>query len=179
MPSEPASVSLAPLQQRVDACDLCSVGPEALHTAVLWRHARGGSVQLRACDRCTAAVKRLIAVAGGVSASGPARVVLEPETAPVVGGVEAVTPNTVGQAVIAHEYAEPFRDEAGRLYVVRVYGQERADGTWIGWLMFIAADGETVRRTTRETTQSNREHLDYWATGLQPSYLEGAFRRAS
>ena len=38
---------------------------------------------------------------------------------------------------------------------------------------------QTVRRSGRETTQSNREHLAYWATGLEPTYFEGAFSRAS
>jgi hypothetical protein len=92
---------------------------------------------------------------------------------------EALSSDTVGSAVLVHEFAEAFQDEGGQLYAVRAYGQERSDGTWIGWLTFLTADAQTVRRTGRETTQSNREHLDYWATGLQPSYIEGAFRRAS
>jgi hypothetical protein len=31
--------------------------------------------------------------------------------------------------------------------------------------------------TDRETTQSSREAVAYWATGLEPIYLEGALKR--
>jgi hypothetical protein len=33
-------------------------------------------------------------------------------------------------------------------------------------------------RTDRETSQPNREALEYWSTGLEPVYIEGAFQRA-
>ena len=33
-------------------------------------------------------------------------------------------------------------------------------------------------RSPRETTQPNRQDVEYWATGLTPVYLEGALRRA-
>jgi hypothetical protein len=33
-------------------------------------------------------------------------------------------------------------------------------------------------RTDQETTQSTREDVLYWATGLEPTYREGAFARA-
>ena len=32
--------------------------------------------------------------------------------------------------------------------------------------------------TDRETTQGKREHVLYWATGLGPTYLQGALERA-
>jgi hypothetical protein len=35
-----------------------------------------------------------------------------------------------------------------------------------------------VRRSAVETTQPNREALAYWASGLEPVYLEGALERA-
>ena len=47
---------------------------------------------------------------------------------------------------------------------------------WEGWIEF-AGDGD-VLRTPRETTQPDRDALEYWATGLSPTYLEGALRRA-
>jgi hypothetical protein len=178
MLSTTASVFLAPLTQRMGVCELCSVGPEALRAAVVVRHTRGGVVQLAACDRCAAGVRRLIAVAGGASAGGPANIQVESESPVTVASTDVSLADTVGEPVLAHEYADPFRDDAGQLYVVRVYGQERADGTWIGWLTFVTPDGQTIRRTSRETTQSNREHLNYWAAGLQPSYIDGAFHRA-
>ena len=79
----------------------------------------------------------------------------------------------------------PFRvssgqasDGNGGLWDVRVLGQERDDGTWVGWLEFENPLRGTLR-TERETTQSNRDGLVYWATGLEPIYLEGALSRAS
>jgi hypothetical protein len=33
-------------------------------------------------------------------------------------------------------------------------------------------------RTDRETSQPNRQALEYWSTGLEPVYIEGAFERA-
>lgn len=69
----------------------------------------------------------------------------------------------------------PYRN-SNREYRINVEGQRRADGTWAGRLVFVAA-GE-ARRTGQETSQPNREALEYWATGLEPVYLDGAFKRA-
>ena len=67
---------------------------------------------------------------------------------------------------------------AERRWVVEVWGQSLADGRWEGWLVFVPADGSPPLATPRETTQSNRTALEYWATGLAATYLEGAFARA-
>jgi hypothetical protein len=67
----------------------------------------------------------------------------------------------------------------GRHYRVRCLGEQQSGGTWIGWLEFRPVDGSLpVSRTDRETTQPNRDALAYWATGLEPLFLEGAFTRA-
>lgn len=66
--------------------------------------------------------------------------------------------------------------ENARRYRVAIEGLERDDGTWAGRLVF--RDGVDVRSTGPETSQANREALEYWATGLEYIYLEGAFRRA-
>ncbi len=66
----------------------------------------------------------------------------------------------------------------GLSYAVQVYGQPRADGTWVGWLAFVATGSGRRLQTGRETTQPDRAALLYWATGLEPVYLEGAFGRA-
>jgi hypothetical protein len=71
-----------------------------------------------------------------------------------------------------------LRDAGGGEYTARAYGEERADGNREGWLEFHSAAG-AVRRTERETTQPGREALAYWASGLEPVYLDGAFTRAS
>jgi hypothetical protein len=43
---------------------------------------------------------------------------------------------------------------------------------------FVSASGDRVVQTGRETTQSTLRGVSYWATGLQPTYFEGALDRA-
>jgi hypothetical protein len=81
-------------------------------------------------------------------------------------------------SVLIHAFSQPLRTATGDVYTVAAYGQARSDGTWIGWLVFTSATGIELR-TARETTQPSRDDLAYWATGLEPVYLEGAFGRAS
>jgi len=64
------------------------------------------------------------------------------------------------------------------VYRAEIWGDQRHDGRWEGWLRFIPPDGRGILSTGRETTQPNRKALIYWATGLEPIYLEGAFERA-
>ena len=174
-----ASVAVGGLTPRVDACELCSTGGEMLRASVLVWHPRGGATQVAVCDRCTAAVRRLIALAGAAGSGGPAQILVRTELSPAVQDVESVVVDLVGEPTLIHEFTDPFRAADGRLYTVCVWGQGRADGTWIGWLLFVPRAGGATRRTPRETTQSNREQLYYWATGVEPAYLTGAFRRAS
>jgi hypothetical protein len=83
-------------------------------------------------------------------------------------------------AELIQTYAETVRDAEGVEYVAHVYGEAREDGTWEGWLEFAPAGGAgAARRTGRETTQPDRDALAYWASGLEPIYLDGAFARAS
>jgi hypothetical protein len=72
----------------------------------------------------------------------------------------------------------PVTDESGA-YHARVVGRHAEDGMWEGWLEFDPVDrvGATVVGPV-ESRQPEREHLDYWATGLTPIYLEGALHRA-
>ena len=64
----------------------------------------------------------------------------------------------------------------GQPYRAQVCG--RANGhMWEGWIEFIADDGSVVRRTSRETTQPDRDALVYWSQGLSGTYLEGALAR--
>jgi hypothetical protein len=80
-------------------------------------------------------------------------------------------------AELVQTYTEVVRDSGGEEFVASAYGEERADGKWEGWLEFRSASGD-LRRTARETTQPNRDALRYWASGLEPLYLDGAFARA-
>lgn len=80
---------------------------------------------------------------------------------------------------VIQQYTPQFHDENGVAYVVTAYGEPIAGGTWEGWLEFHPIDKTSpVMRTGRETTQPNRSALEYWASGLEPLYFEGAFARA-
>jgi hypothetical protein len=68
---------------------------------------------------------------------------------------------------------------AGTEYEAFVFGAERADGTWTGWLEFRAVRGNGAAcRTGQETSQPSRRALEYWAGGLERVYLDGALVRA-
>ncbi len=77
-----------------------------------------------------------------------------------------------------HTYTSTVSDDAGRTYRVHAEGEPQPDGVWIGWLTFEPVGAGVALRTDRETTQGKREDLEYWATGLEPVYLEGALARA-
>ena len=76
-----------------------------------------------------------------------------------------------------HTLRKPFRYD-GTEYEVRVYGAQRSNGTWEGWLEFHPTDGGVILRTGQETSQPTRRTVEYWAGGLEPIYVEGAFTRA-
>jgi hypothetical protein len=81
---------------------------------------------------------------------------------------------------IIRQHSERVQDTLGNLYEVFIYGEPRLDGTWEAWLEFVPLDPVlSSRRTDRETTQPDLPALEYWATGLEPLYLTGAFERAT
>ena len=82
-------------------------------------------------------------------------------------------------AELLQKYSTTVVGRDGTEYVVRSYGEERSDGTWAGWLEFDPS-GPTgqVFRTGQDTSQPNRLTIEYWATGLEPVYFEGALERA-
>jgi hypothetical protein len=80
---------------------------------------------------------------------------------------------------LVHEFRTRVRDPDGHLYRARAFGRQRRDRSWIGWLEFTPeGSGRLIRRTQRETTQPSVEALRYWASGIEPVYLEGAVARA-
>jgi hypothetical protein len=82
-------------------------------------------------------------------------------------------------AELLQQYTAELIGSDGATYSVRSYGEERGDGTWIGWLEFEPDDPTLpTLATDQETSQPNREAVEYWATGLEPVYFEGAFERA-
>jgi hypothetical protein len=84
-----------------------------------------------------------------------------------------------GEAELVHEYAQAVEDENGTLYRASVWGRQEPNGQWIGWIEFHALGlNSPVVSTGRETTQSTRTALEYWASGLGAVYLDGALSRA-
>jgi hypothetical protein len=81
---------------------------------------------------------------------------------------------------LIHEFTSEITDADGHLYTARAMGRQRRGRTvWEGWLEFTpVGGGGIVRRSPVETTQPNREALAYWASGIEPVYLEGALERA-
>jgi hypothetical protein len=80
---------------------------------------------------------------------------------------------------LIHVHSKRITDDEGRIYIARVYAEQERAGTWIGWMEFHpTAPNEEILRTGTETTQPNRKAVVYWAGGLEPTYLEGAFERA-
>lgn len=76
-----------------------------------------------------------------------------------------------------HEFTSEITAKGIR-YVVRAFAEQRGH-IWIGWLEFSPASGSgAVRKTGEETSQPSLEAVEYWASGLEPVYLEGALRRA-
>src|SRR5690606_29766063 len=68
----------------------------------------------------------------------------------------------------------PVRAADNHAYAAHVCGRETDAGRWEGWIEFHPDGGGAPVRTPRETTQPKRSALEYWATGLTATYLEGA-----
>jgi hypothetical protein len=173
MLSDIAHMSVVSTVAVVRACELCATDAVDVMAAVVVQHSRGGRVQFAVCDRCARAVRRLAAAAGE-----QVRFAASPPGVPHTRRRKVVT--TVVDTVpldVVYEYPDRIRDD-GTEYLVRVCGAPRADGIWEGWIDFLAIGADIVRRTDIETTQSDREDLAYWASGLEGTYFEGAFRRA-
>jgi hypothetical protein len=82
---------------------------------------------------------------------------------------------------IIHQHSAVIEGADGQSYRARIYGEPRHDGTWTAWIDFVRADrgaDASVLRTGQETSQPDRQAVEYWAGGLEPVYLEGALARA-
>jgi len=79
---------------------------------------------------------------------------------------------------LVRQYTSILRGPTGEAYVARAYMDRQPGGLWEAWLVFFSLHSGTAVATDRETTQSKREHVLYWATGLGPTYLKGALERA-
>jgi len=78
-----------------------------------------------------------------------------------------------------HEFSATLPAPRGGSFVPRACGRLMDDGKrWEGWIESVPADAGAALRTERATVQPSRDHLEYWATGLSMTYLEGALVRA-
>ena len=81
--------------------------------------------------------------------------------------------------LLIHQHPAKVKDR-DVTYLVRIYGSERPDRTWEAWVEFHPTDkSKPVLRTGQETSQPNRDTIEYWALGLETVYLEGALARAA
>jgi hypothetical protein len=82
-------------------------------------------------------------------------------------------------AEVLVEFDTTVTGSDGTRWLPRVCGRVADDGLWEGWIEFLALrDSTEPVRTARETEQSNRNSLMYWAQGLTQAYLESALLRA-
>jgi hypothetical protein len=75
-------------------------------------------------------------------------------------------------AEVVHEFTKPVAE-----YKVRAFAEKRGH-VWIGWLEFRSARGGKTLKTGEETSQASKDAVTYWASGLEPVFLEGALERA-
>jgi hypothetical protein len=168
-----STITVAAQPALLGACGLCARPGGGLPAAVAVTHGGGTVARFDVCEFCDRALRRLQAVTPGFARLAVGGSVGEP-------GREALpVDDFVGPTVPIQEFQQPIQDGDGALYQPVVVGVQRGDGTWAGWLEFREVGGVRVLRTNRETTQPNQGALAYWASGLQPSYIEGAFRRAA
>jgi hypothetical protein len=76
------------------------------------------------------------------------------------------------------QYAPILRGPTGETFVARAYMDRQPGGLWEAWLVFFSLTTGAALAIDRETTQGKRDHVLYWATGLGPTYLQGALERA-
>lgn len=77
---------------------------------------------------------------------------------------------------LIHRFSTPVLDKTGRSWQATAYGRS-VGNVWVGWIAFTDDIGTPVE-TGVETSQPDRDALTYWATGVEPVYLEGALARA-
>ena len=80
-------------------------------------------------------------------------------------------------AQVVHECEHRVTQPGKGRYRVAAMAEPRGN-VWIGWLEFSSEQDGSMVRTSEETSQPTRDDVAYWASGLEPIYLDGAFRRA-
>jgi hypothetical protein len=68
---------------------------------------------------------------------------------------------------LIRQFSSLTQSNDGTMYVARVYGEQRRDRKWVGWIEFAPLSDKASLRTSGETEQSNRDALGNWAAGLE------------
>lgn len=63
-------------------------------------------------------------------------------------------------------------------YVAQIWAREMGNGGWEAWIVFVPVATGLPRRTERDTIQTTRAAVEYWASGVTSIYLQGAFARS-
>lgn len=79
---------------------------------------------------------------------------------------------------LLQQFERPVTDDRGERYTVFLYGRSRPADTWKGWLVFERQSDGRRFATGTETTQPDASAVLYWASGLEPTYFDGALERA-
>ena len=167
-----STITLAAQPAMLGTCGLCARAEGTLSAVVAVTHGGGTVASFDVCEFCDRALRRLEAVTPHFAHFAVGAAVNE------AGRELLPVDEQVGPVLPIQEFSHPIQDGDGALYAPVVVGVQRGDGTWAGWIEFRELRGTRVMRTNRETTQPSQGALAYWASGLQASYLEGAFRRA-
>src|SRR5262249_13837524 len=80
---------------------------------------------------------------------------------------------------IVHERMLSLVGRDGATYDRMLVYAVQQGSTWAGWIEFVSAERRKVVRTDRETTQSSLSAVAYWASGLEPLYIDCALERAT
>jgi hypothetical protein len=177
-------LSLIAAAPQLTRCDLCGTEESVCQHAAVLQLSDGSVAERAACDACVRTLRRLEAATGGF-----AQLALGAPVASVVptvaSTVVSTAPPEAAQEPIRWEYIvqlnEMIEAPEGTRYLVEVYGGPRANGRWVGWLLFRPLAGTRATpwlRTGWETTQSDRAALAHWAGTLGATYVQGAFGRA-
>jgi hypothetical protein len=86
------------------------------------------------------------------------------------------TVGSVKGGELIHSFSASVTDETGAVWRARAFGR-LGENLWLGWIAFVNEAGDMVETAT-ETTQPDRAALEYWASGVEPIYLDGALARA-
>lgn len=82
-------------------------------------------------------------------------------------------------AELIRQFSSLTEANDGTQYVARVYGEQRRDRVWIGWIEFSPLNEERPVRTAAQTERINRNALASWAAGLEGQYLQSVLRHST